>query len=324
MASSTESKLKKLSLFALDLKTALPIARVPFYAEIGVRATLELPPVAVEDRCDQVMRSALNLTDRECVDSPQCWNRVAEVLREGLSRHLTSEARSELAADSDTAVEFLSRVIRRAREARRGATLLGLDLGILRLLLDNAIRADAEENDVALTALPAVTPIMWAHPMGILATDHAGISPLDLTRLPDTVFSELEKAIAVRRLDPNATLDTTIWVYPMAREDQRYDALAQGRFAHDAIVLKLELDKPELPEIISNFGILSLQNPDLTDWRISPSSFPQPILRCLSDRMAARPCCRRMSRSRSFTSIKSSGLWATTAASPCRPIFKAR
>lgn len=50
MASHLESKLKKLSVVALNQETSLPIARMPFYAEVGVRSTLQPPPVALDNR----------------------------------------------------------------------------------------------------------------------------------------------------------------------------------------------------------------------------------------------------------------------------------
>jgi len=273
MASHPESKLKKLSLFALDRKTALPLARVPFYAEVGVRTRLGPPPVPLDDRFGDAMRGALNSTDDACLESEQCADRVTTVLRAGLSRLLSTEARNELAAANESATEFLVRVFRRARDARAGATLLGLDIDMLEPLLDVALRAEAEARGLALAAPLVLPPIAWAHPMGILATDHAGYLSFDLSRLPDTVYNELLTSIEARRLDPEAKLDTTIWVYPMAQEEHRFDALAQGRFAHDAILLKIQLDAPELPGIMKNYGILSLQNPDLTDWRLSPGSF---------------------------------------------------
>src|SRR5262249_21059232 len=50
------------------------------------------------------------------------------------------------------------------------------------------------------------------------------------------------------------------------------DALAQCRFAQDAVVVKLELKRPQLPTVLNGFGLLAMQNPSLTDWRLSPAS----------------------------------------------------
>jgi hypothetical protein len=58
-----------LSLFVLDRGTGHPIARVPFYAEVGVRSTLKPPPVPLDYRFNQVISYALQPTDRECLGS---------------------------------------------------------------------------------------------------------------------------------------------------------------------------------------------------------------------------------------------------------------
>ena len=123
--------------------------------------------------------------------------------------------------------------------------------------------------------------IAWAHPLGVLATDHVGYLSFDLTRLPPDVADALALALEMRRRDPNTPTHTSIWIYPMAREESRIDALAQIRFAHDAIVVKVELDmeldsdlcQPKMCESIKNLGFMTMQNPDLTDWRLSPGSF---------------------------------------------------
>ena len=153
----------------------------------------------------------------------------------------------------------------------------------LRQFLEAAIRAYAKEHgDLGLADQNAhAQKVVWAHPMGVLATDHVGYLSFDLTRLPPDVADALASALEARRRDPNAPTDTSIWLYPMAREEARVDALAQMRVAHDAIVVKLELDleldpitcQPKLCEPLKNSGFMAMQNPSLTDWRLSPGSF---------------------------------------------------
>ncbi|MEX2124204.1 MAG: hypothetical protein WD795_09950 [Woeseia sp.] len=53
----------------------------------------------------------------------------------------------------------------------------------------------------------------------------------------------------------------------------RYDALNQARFAFDAIVVRLEMVWHTLIPALINMGPRALQNPGLTDWRLSPASF---------------------------------------------------
>lgn len=55
--------------------------------------------------------------------------------------NLDRTSRVTIAADNDSAIEFLSDVIRRAVAARAVATLVGLDVGTLSLFLTDALRA---------------------------------------------------------------------------------------------------------------------------------------------------------------------------------------
>ena len=118
------------------------------------------------------------------------------------------------------------------------------DLEALRKLVEEAILAYAKEQDLPLAESDNQTQRrVWAHPLGVLATDHAGYLSFDLNRLPTNVADAVALALEARRRDPNTPTDTSIWLYPMAREANKIDALAQGRFAHDAIVVKVELRK---------------------------------------------------------------------------------
>ena len=54
---------------------------------------------------------------------------------------------------------------------------------------------------------------------------------------------------------------------------ERFDVLAQARFSTDAIVGRLSVNASVLPPTLKNMGPTALQNPSLTDWRLSPASF---------------------------------------------------
>src|SRR5262249_15795311 len=141
------------------------------------------------------------------------------------------------------------------------------DLEALRRLLDEAIQTYAKKNGLPLAGNDAPDRrILWAHPMGVLATDHVGYLPFDLSRRPADLAKGVGLAVESRRRDPSKPTGTVIWLYPMAREEGRIDALAQMRFAHDAIVVKVELDRPQLAADFKNLGFMAMQNPDLTDW----------------------------------------------------------
>src|SRR5206468_5819690 len=70
---------------------------------------------------------------------------------------------------------------------------------------------------------------------------------------------------------PAAVLDVSLSVHPMAGEP--FDALAQNRFSGSAIVARVPMVRPEIPDGVANMAFPAMQNPSLDDWRISPGSF---------------------------------------------------
>lgn len=280
-----------LSVFVLQRNTGNPIARMPFYAEVGV--TSFLPPSKPECKLEVVIRTGIQayysshsthlLYPPYGADARAWVEKLVESLCDTLSRLLTSETIDRLAGESSNAATIVSAILQKATDLATGKNIDLNNPEAVRQLLEEAIRAyAAEHDDLQLVDKNGQGPrIVWAHPMGVLATDHVGYLSFDLTRLPPDVADALALALDARRRDPNAKTDTSIWLYPMAREDARIDALAQMRFAHDAIVVKLELDveldpllcQPNLCESLKNLGFTSMQNPGLTDWRLSPASF---------------------------------------------------
>jgi hypothetical protein len=271
-----------LSLFVLGQNTGHPIARMPFYAEVGV--TSFLPPAKPECKLKEVIRIGL----REFSSSGGAYRYevytrapvepLVEPLCDALSRVLAQETIDRLAEDPTYAAPIISGVIQIASDIATGKNIDANDPDALRKLLEDAIHAYAKEHDLPLVGVhPQEQRIVWAHPLGVLATDHVGYLSFDLTRLPPDVANALALALEARRRDPNTPTDISIWLYPMAQEAEKIDALAQGRFAHDAIVVKLELDlefyQPKLCDSVKNLGIMAMQNPSLTDWRLSPGSF---------------------------------------------------
>lgn len=265
-----------LSLFVVERNSGRPVARMPFYAEVGV--TSVVPPPQPECKLKEVIRIALQKflprTDIEPLVEPLC---------DALYRLMTPDTIASM-GNQERAVTLIGGIIETVRELPEAKDIDFNDPSSLRRLLEKAIRAFAKEIGVPLAGenernLPLAGEnvqgqrIVWAHPLGVLATDHVGYLSFDLTRLPPNIASAVASALEARRRDPNTSTETSIWLYPMAQEEARIDALAQMRFAHDAIVVKLELDLPYLPHALMKMGLLAMQKPDLTDWRLSPSSF---------------------------------------------------
>jgi hypothetical protein len=268
MAELLKGDFTHLSVFALDYRTGQPITRMPVYAEVSV-TVLEESPVAIDGRFEELIGSALSTADPDCYNDANCRARLTGALAEALARALTAPARDRLGQEPDFARNFFVRVFRLAGEAN--APLNQLDDAALKLRVDEAVRTEADRRQLGV--MPPPQPSRWSHPLGVLGTDHVGYLSFDLTRLPPQVRQALASAVALRRKHPQAALETNLMVYPLALEAFRFDALAQGRFAHDAVLIKLEMPRPELTPFIRNLGLLAMQKPGLTDWRISPGSF---------------------------------------------------
>jgi hypothetical protein len=272
-----------LSLFVLERNTGHPIARMPFYAEVGV--TSVLPPPKPECRLEGVIRIGIEkfmhptgTIQRGRISAET----LVEPLCDTLSRLLTPDTIALLVRDQTQAASIIGGIIQKGSELAKGRSPDWNNPQSLRQLLEEAIHAYAKEHDLSLAGENVQgQQIVCAHPIGVLATDHVGYLSFDLTRLPLDVADAVALALEARRRNPNAKTHTSIWLYPMAREDARIDALAQMRFAHDAIVVKLELDmeldpvlcQPNLCGALKNLGFMAMQSPSLTDWRLSPASF---------------------------------------------------
>lgn len=281
-------KVKQFSLFAIERTTGHPIARMPFYAEVGIVSFSPLPKP--ECKLTEIIRAVLsnmpsNMPSKMLYSMPYSMpsTLLMDPLCDALSRLLTPETIDRLAGDPTYAAPIISAILQKATDL---ATQKKLDLNdpeVLHKFLEEAIRAITKEYGLPLAEIhdQEQQRIVWAHPLGVLATDHVGYLSFDLTRLPSDVAGAVASALESRRRNPSVPTDTTIWVYPMAREEARIDGLAQMRVAHDAIVVKIELDmelesdlcQPKLCDSIKNLGIMAMQNPNLTDWRLSPGSF---------------------------------------------------
>ena len=142
----------------------------------------------------------------------------------------------------------------------------------LKPLIVAAFRRVGPQMGLGLTPEVEDAGMIWADPLGVLTTDHVGYVSFDLRRLRPDVQVMLAEAIEARRKNPDAVAKVAIWVYP-AGHPGRFDALSQARFAFDAVVARLSMTWNTLPPALINMGPRALQNPSLTDWRLSPASF---------------------------------------------------
>jgi hypothetical protein len=265
--------LSHLSLLATSRSTGRPIARLPFYAEIGVPALAEPAPVVLDQRFQEAIVGALQNVDAACAGNPACRSKVLVAMSDVLARLLGQETRDSLAADLPRARNLIEDTLKDAR-ASAGQPLGSVGPQALTQLLEMALARNAAIFHVPLVEKPpADKAVLWAYPLGVLATDHVGYLSFDLARLPASVLNAVASGVQARKADPAAVPNTVVRLYPLVPGADPIDALSQGHFAENSILARAELDVPDLPVSLRNLGMLAMQNPDLSDWRLSPASF---------------------------------------------------
>ncbi|MEV6325157.1 hypothetical protein AB0M45_28840 [Nocardia sp. NPDC051787] len=140
-------------------------------------------------------------------------------------------------------------------------------------------RIDEAASAGDLEALPASDrSVEWSAPLGVLWTDHVGYVSYDLTRLPSPVCHQLDseavlrRAGVVRRNGGGGEEAISIRALPYGCSAW-IDVLDQGRFTVGAVVGRLVVPRPGPRPPHYGTGMSSMQNPSLTDWQLSPSSF---------------------------------------------------
>jgi hypothetical protein len=260
----------RLAVFAIDQETGLPIVRLPMYAEVLVR---DLPDddSPMEDRLNDGIMVALRTDAAENLGEPQPRLRLLELINRQLVRQL---APAPLAVLISSSVEpFVEKVIARVRKSAGGLDLRAIDEAALAALVKSAVFAEGKKAKLELRPIESAPAALWAYPLGVLATDHTGYLSFDLTCVPPLVLNAISQAVEARRRSPSDELELTIGIYPTGPDGPLLDALEQGRISATAIVTRLKLPRPTIPQHVLNLGLPALQNPSLIDWRLSPGSF---------------------------------------------------
>jgi len=273
MLPSTFATPSRLAIFALEQGSGLPIARMPAYAEVIVRSEEAAPPVDPFLGLDDPILAALRADAPENLGDPQPRRRLLDAINRELVRQLGSKGLARLSEVPGALPKFVAAVIQRIRGAANNAPLQRIDGDALVIALKSAIREEAARQKIPLEPPFVGAPTLWAYSLGVLATDHVGYLSYDLSRLPLTVRKALSAAINAKSLDPAATLDVTVAVYPTGPGGAFFDALAQGRVTQEAIVSRFEIARLHLPDAIQNLALPAMQSPSLEDWRLSPGSF---------------------------------------------------
>lgn len=265
-----------LSIFVTDPETGRPVVRLPLYAEVAVPRIVPTPP-SLSQRFSQPIRAALLDVDPD-IDQATL-NRAEAAAKRALSAAVHPVSIARLETDAERVIELFRRVFERVLESTGQGRIADIPPADLRPAIIAALRELAPRMDLELVPPGADDGgddgdggVIWADPLGVLTTDHVGYASFDLRRLRPDVQIMLAEAIEARRSNPDAEVKLAIWIYPYG-QTERYDALSQARFAFDAIVARLFMSWHTLPPALINMGPRALQNPSLTDWRLSPASF---------------------------------------------------
>jgi len=260
----------RLGIFISDPATGRPVARLPLYAEVAVPRTAPVP--AINDRFREPLRAALIDVDPTAVNDHAVRDRVEAAALQALAETVDEASSNNLMTQPDRAKDLFRQILKEALVASGRARMSEIPLADLKPLMVTALRRAGPEFGVAIAPEVEDVGTIWADPLGVLTTDHVGYASFDLRRLRPDVQAMLAEAIEARRSDPDAVMKLAIWIYPYGLPG-RFDALSQARFALDAVVARLFLTWNTLPPALINMGPRALQNPSLTDWRLSPASF---------------------------------------------------
>jgi hypothetical protein len=249
----------------------LPLTRLPVYAEVTGTSTAPLPQPPADRRLDDLIQQALRADAAENLGEPEPRRRLTSAMELALARSFGAAA-SDVIGDGDPH-RLIPEVIAAARSAQGGTALRNIAAATLDNALDGAIAATAARLGIPLAPAPTPSTTRWSCPLGVLATDHVGYLSFDLTRLPAYARSTVAAALQARRQDPAAVLDTTITLHPASHSGPSFELIGQNRLTANAIVGRVELAQPDLPDQVANLGLPAMQNPSLADWQLSPGSF---------------------------------------------------
>jgi hypothetical protein len=258
-----------LSIFVTDPETGRPVQHLPIYAEVAVPKIIPTP--FINELFREIIHGAIFGINSNSVDQ-LVSNRIESAAMEAIAQTVENNSLDQLIIDSDRVRDLFLQVFQQALDHTRHESLKDIPAADLKQQFSAALRRLAPEFDLMLTAESENKEAIWADPLGVLTTDHVGYVSFDLRRIRTDVQLLLAEAIEQRRANADAELNVGIWVY-LYGNPEKFDVLRQARFSADAVVARLSMIWHTLPPGLINMGPRALQNPSLTDWRLSPASF---------------------------------------------------
>ncbi|MHA4151428.1 hypothetical protein [Bacillus cereus] len=257
-----------LSIFVSDPETGQPTSNLPIYAEIAVPKIIPIQPL--DGRIARLLIEILTNID------PQITQNTRETVINITERVLpnTVDIASFLTLNHYEKIKDLFKfVFKKVIEMSKSQHFSQINPDDLEEFITTALRNSTSEFNLILIA-PSIEKNnnIWAEPLGVLTTDHVGYASFDLKRLRPEIRQRLSEAIQMRRNNSKLIPKIELWIQPYGQK-KRFEVLEQARFTLDAVVACLSIPPIDMPVGLNNISFKSLQNPSLTDWRLSPASF---------------------------------------------------
>jgi len=257
-----------LSIFVSDPVTGHPTPRLPLYAEVAVPRFAPRPKP--EERWRAPVETGLAAASPTTGESAA--ERVVQNMLESMARILDKDSRQDLVSNARRTTKLARGTFEYVLEQAQQNDVGAIPPGELGKLIDEGVRKIAGQLELGVVDAATGGDDVSAVPLGVLCTDHAGYCSYDLRRLPAEAQLMLSEYIDARRGGAKQLPNLAIWITSYGHSG-RFDVLQQARFAQDAVVARLALEWHTLPPFLINMGPRALQNPSLTDWRLSPASF---------------------------------------------------
>ena len=252
----TLSKLTQthLSVLFFDATSHNPVPRMPVYGEASVISILGPYVINPEEM-------PLHL-------EPALARRVLQTLASRMHEHDYQNLGSEGLRQLRQALESVF--------IESNVTAMGAFEGMSDEKIESTLKDFVDQALVSLDRpfdRPVETRVVSSHPLGTIATDHAGYASFDLRKLA-SLRSVSNPAGAGGQLGPSSSAtEFAFYIYPMGREEHRLAVLDQSRLSPDAVFAKFAIATPAFTPSLKVLNLPSMQNPDLVDWYLSPGSF---------------------------------------------------
>lgn len=234
----------------LDKETLLPIVGLPIYAEAILTAIPSMEGIKINDnlkpQIDKVLKSGVRFSDQQ-----------EKFFEEALLSYLTKNYGQPGEEDMKTIIDHI------LREMLNSKNDLTKDYSEKKVkeIIEAVITKLIENKEISPADLDKYEePVKYHIPFGYLATDQVGYISFDI-----------EKAINNFKDLQHTQISFEYWMYPHGDLNDGINISDLGRLTTDYIFGNIKLANYQKKK--PNVSYHSLQNPGLTDWYLSPSSF---------------------------------------------------